>query len=228
MKIFVGIPSGRSYKPFWDSMDSFIPLISKVHEVEVYTLRNKTIAEARNLIVDRFLKSDKDYLLFLDDDHSGHSIEMLNALINAKHDVVAVKCYTKEFPYNSNLMEYSGVDHRALGLEEGQGNYRPIDNRFGYGYCDLVGFGMTLVSRETFSKIEEPYFSSKNNQKEDNYFCDKLVKKGIKPVGYFEDVLEHQGIGKYNAINLRNQGIEKIRAEVLKHNPEMTQMVLVT
>lgn len=218
--IFIGIPTVVKYQPFLDSMEKFIPLVEKEHEVEVYTLAGKTLAVARNTIVSRFLKSDKDYLLFLDDDHSGHSIEMLNSLldplINNGRLVCAIKCYAREFPYYSNLLQYKGDE-----LFDGNRKYSPIYDESGYLECDLVGFGMTLVSRETFKRISEPYFISKDNSKEDVYFCDKLVRSGSRPIGCFDYVLEHRGINKDNALELRNKGIE----ELLKIHPDMKVLV---
>lgn len=232
MKLFIGIPTSRHYKPFWDSMEIFIPLLEKEHELEIYTLANKSLAEARNTIVSRFLNSDKDYLLFLDDDHSGHSLEMFNALlnplINNNRNVCAIKCYTKFFPYNSTLLEYDNIYRGKLNLPKGIGNYRPIDDYEGYVECDLVGFGMTLISRETFSKIEEPYFSSKDNRREDNYFCEKLLLAGIKPIGCFDYILEHNGIGKHNASILRNQEMKILKETIIKHNPNIENIVLVS
>lgn len=231
-KIFIGIPTVRTYKPFWESLENFLIEANKEHTVEVYTVANKPLAEARNTIVSRFLNSDYEYLLFLDDDHTGHSMEMLNSLfdplINNDQYICAIKCYTKEFPYFSNLLEYSGVDPVQVGLPPERVKYRSIEDTNGYIHCDLVGFGMTLMKSQIFNKIDEPYFYAQNNGREDNYFCDKLVQSGIRPVGCFDHVLEHAGIGKHNALELRKKGIEKLRAELMKDNPNLQDIVLVS
>ena len=100
----------------------------------------------------------------------------------------------------------------------------PIEADRGYTYCDLVGFGMTLISRETFNKIEAPYFISDyriGQGREDNYFCEKLVRIGNKPVGCFDFTLEHNGIGRHNALILREQGM----VELKKKHPQMNVLV---
>lgn len=218
--IFIGIPSVRKYKPFVESMEVFIPSLIEKHTIEIYTVSNKSRAEARNSIVSRFLSSDKEYLLFLDDDHSGHKSDMVGALldplINNGRLVCAIKCYSREFPYFSNLAEYSGVN-----LEGGIGKYRPIDENKGYIECDLVGFGMTMIAREAFNRIKEPYFISNNNCREDNYFCEKLVLSGSRPIGCFDYLLEHDGINEFNSIELRNKGIEELKNK----NPDMKVLV---
>lgn len=228
MKIFLGIPSCRRYEPFWKSMEEFIPILSRQCDVIFCTVHNKTVAEARNMIVDMFLKSDADYLLFLDDDHRGHTLQMFNSLLdpllNNGSFMCGIKCRAKKFPYASNLLIYSKVDEEKLGIKKGCGKYMPINLHKGYAYCDLVGFGMTLISRETFNRIESPYFISDpevGQGREDNYFCDKLVKIGKYPVGCFDYTLEHQGIGFHNADILYEQGL----AELKKKYPDMKVLV---
>ena len=223
--IFIGIPTIKSYQPFWDSLSNFIFQIKDKYNYEIFKVENKPIAEARNEIVDNFLKSDKDYLLFLDDDHVGHSIEMLDSLLdpvqNNNSFMCGIKCYTKTFPYNSNICLYSYVDEEKLGIVKGSGKYVPMDLNEGYLYCDLIGFGMTLMTRDAFRIVNKPYFVSENNIREDNYFCDQLIKAGVQPVGCFNHTLEHNGIGSHNARTLRNEGLSKIREKY----PDMKVLV---
>lgn len=227
-KIFIGIPTSRDYEPFWSSFRNFRNQLQAIYEVEVCIVKDKSIAEARNEIASRYLKSDSDYLLFLDDDHSGHTIAMFEAILdpilNNNSCMCGIKCYTKGFPYSSTLCIYSksmGIDTKKLGLKEDEGQYVPIDSGRGYTYCDLVGFGMTLLTRTAFKVLKEPYFVSKDNRKEDNYFCDNLVKNGVQPVGCFDYVLEHNGIGSHNAYELREKGY----AELKKRHPDMKVLV---
>ncbi len=226
MKIFIGIPSARRYEPFWKSMETFIPELKQECEVEVCTVYDKPVAEARNIIASRFMDSDSDYLLFLDDDHSGHTLEMfdkiLDPLVNNNSYMCGVKCYTKTFPYSSNILIYSGIDEKKLGIPPGSGKYMPIYLDAGYMYVDLVGFGMTILNRMAFKIIKEPYFFSENVNgrmtREDNYFCDKLNKMGIKPVGYFGHTLEHNGIGEHNAPEMRREGYTRLKAQYPNHS----------
>lgn len=202
-KIFVGIPSVRNDQAFLESMNEFLPDIGKLHEVKALEVRDKKIDEARNFIVDEFLKSDSEYLLFLDDDHSGHTVEMLQTLLDINSYVSAIKCYSRFFPYLANLMDYSGSDDPRI-------KYKPKDVTVGIHPCDLVGFGMTLIKRATFDLLSRPYFVAINNGKEDNYFCDSLIKIGIKPMGCFDYTLPHQGIDQYNAEKMKKEGLDKI------------------
>ena|ERR1700741_2045840 len=225
MRIFIGIPSIRHYEPFWKSLDEFIPILKRMCDVHIEIVKNKGVAEARNEIVDKFLESEYDYLLFLDDDHVGHTLQMFNSILdpilNNGAMMCGIKCYTKLFPYFSNISVYSNVNEKELGIKEGSGKYIPVDLDKGYGYVDLVGFGMTIVSRETFKLMNKPYFICEYNKGEDNYFCDNLIKAGIRPVGCFEHVLTHEHIGRHNARILRERGM----AEIKEKYPDMKVMV---
>ena len=206
-------------------MDSFLPVLKRMCDLQVHIVKNKTIAEARNEISERFLESNSDYLLFLDDDHSGHTLQMFNSILdpmlNNGGSMCGIKCYTKLFPYFSNLSIYSNVNHKELGIKEGTGKYIPVDLDGGYGYVDLVGFGMTIVSRGTFSLMKKPYFVCQDNRGEDNYFCDNLIKAGVRPIGCFDYVLTHGDIGRHNARELQNKGYAELRQKY----PDMKALV---
>lgn len=223
--IFIGIPTSRIYKLFWESLSIFLPKLGEKYKYEVYTVSDKLLADARNEIAKKFLESDKDYLLFLDDDHSGHTLEMFEAILEPilknSSNMSGIRCFARGFPYPSNIQVYSKFDEKAAGLKEGQAKYIPVDLDKGYIYCDLIGFGMTLITRKAFELVGEPYFVGQDNMREDNYFCDKLVEKGIQPVGCFNYTLEHNGIGIHNALPLRNAGIATLKEKY----PDMKVLV---
>ena len=131
MRVFIGIPSVRRYEPFWKSMDEFILILKRMCDVEVCVIKGMKVAEARNTIVDMFLKSTCDYLLFCDDDHVGHTLQMFNAcldpILTNNACMCGIKCHSKTFPYASNLLMYSNVDEGKLGIKKGSGKYIPID-----------------------------------------------------------------------------------------------------
>ena len=202
-KILIGVPSSRYYQPFLESLPRFIEEISKEHTVSVCFVKDRKVDEARNEIVDFFLNTDFEYILFLDDDHSGHTKEMLDILLKQNTYFASILCYTRYFPYAGNLLFYSGY---------ADPNIKYADHSYTEGSreCDLAGFGMGLIRRDTFSKIDKPYFVADNNSHEDNYFCDKLIANGIHPVGVWDYVLTHNGIGKENVT-------EEYKKSILTH-----------
>lgn len=215
MKLNIGIPSARYYQPFWESISSFLVEAKKKYEIEVNVVRDLPIDQARTKIVESFLSGSADYLLFLDDDHEGHTIEMLNALVSVNTHVCAIKCHSRFFPYLPNVLYYSGFPNERVKYK-----YHEMGN--GFHESDLVGFGMTLIRRDTFDKFELPYFVGEDNRKEDNYFCDKLIKSGIRPVGCWDFTLSHQGIGSHNFQELKETQMKLIIEDLVKKNPGIT------
>src|SRR3990167_9370199 len=117
-------------------------------------------------------------------------------------------------------MDYSGVDNPEL-------KYEYKTNKSGYDFCDLVGFGMTILKRELFSKIDKPYFVCENNQREDNYFCDKLHSVGIKPMGCFDFTLTHDGIDESEAKRLQELEYSRLLEEIKIKYPQYVGKKLV-
>jgi len=205
--IFVGLPCTREYQPFRESLSIFLNKIKNDYNIEVFEIKYHMRDDARNIIVDEFLKSDKDYLLFLDDDHSGHTPEMLESLIKANTMVCSMKCYSRYYPYQITTIteDIKYHDNHSLYV---------LNKNKGYGECRFLGFGMALISRELFSRIEKPYFKcDKLGEREDNYFCEKLTLAGITPIGCFDYVLTHDGINDSNVLHRRQTGIRKFIKE---------------
>lgn len=221
MKLFIGIPSSRYYQPFWESLSLFLIKIKEKYNIEIMIVKDLPLDEARNRIVDLFLISDCDYLLFLDDDHEGHSIEMLDSLINVDTYVCAIKCHSRFFPFLPNLLYYSGIQDDRMKYE-----FRNHEN--GIHQHDLVGFGMTLIRRDTFSVIDKPYFVSDEGTQihEDNYFCDKLIKAGISPMGCWDHTLSHQGIDATNVTELKDKNMKAIIEDLVSKNPDIKDFSL--
>lgn len=223
MKILVGIPSIRQDPEFIRSMEDFLPKLQKKYEVKVIEVRNNLIAEARNIITDFFLESDNEYLLFLDDDHSGHMLEMFEAilkpLVENKEYICAMKCYTRVFPHMPNLMDYN--TDKLKNVDPERIRYKTKGLTSGYAYCNLVGFGMTLIKRGLFDLIKSPYFVGQDNWKEDNYFCDLIQSVGVRPIGCFDYVLTHNGVDDLNVEELNEAGLNKMFDGLKQTHPEI-------
>jgi len=223
INILIGIPSTRYRQDFLLSLSELILGLSSKYKIEAIEVRGKLIDEARNKIVDIFMSKDYEFLLFLDDDHSGHKVEMVDALLKPLVEnneyICAMKCYTRDFPHLPNLMNYAG-EKNPLGKDSIRGRYEAIGETKGYFYCNLVGFGMTLIHRSLFEKIVKPYFVGDYNQREDNYFCDKLQENGIKPVGCFDYTLTHDGVDESNVNRLNEEGTLKLKETIKKQWPE--------
>jgi hypothetical protein len=88
--------------------------------------------------------------------------------------------------------------------------YFQVEGTKGTYPCHFVGFGMTLIKREIFETLPRPFFKgNEKDEKEDNYFCDKLLSLGIYPYGCFDHTLPHCGITEDNVLEKRKFGAKE-------------------
>lgn len=195
-KILIGICSTREDKRFLESFRNFWNECNKKYVTYTIWQHDKFLPDAQNTIAEVFLAGDYDYLLFLDDDQWGHKVEMLDCLIEAKTNVATIKTYSRHYPYM--CAAWDRVGHNAM---------LPIENGEGYRECDLTGFPMTLISRETFKLLEEPYFrpleAEGRTWNSDVDFFDRLALKGVRPVACFQHCLNHDKITQENVFQYR-------------------------
>jgi hypothetical protein len=123
---------------------------------------------------------------------------MLEALVIIDAPVVAMQLYQRHYPYPNLLML------------EGQG----IDRECGYSDIDLTGFGMLLLRKEAFDRLQKPYFIAKNDGHNDwstdQLFFMRLKLNGVKMVGCWDYCLNHDGITKENVRQLRENNAPTI------------------
>lgn len=194
--ILICVPSTREYKPFLESYSKFLEEVKKKHTIIEFFVKNKKLVDVQNESVQKLLSGNFDYLLFLDDDHSGHTSDMLECLIGANTYMATIKTYIRHYPYMSALMRMNenGI---WVGIENGQG-YEDIDG---------CGFPMTLIRKDLFYRLEKPYFrefqDGTRNWSTDGEFCDRLRSIGIKPKGCFQYCLAHGDITEDNVRDMR-------------------------
>jgi len=194
--IYIGVCKTREFELFKESFKSFTDSICSKYSICQRIIHDEFLPDAQNKIVKSFIQSDYDYLLLLDDDQWGHTQEMLETLINANTYVATIKTYSRHYPYACALLNWTK-----------EGLTLPIENGEGYVECDLTGFPMTLISRETFNYLEQPYFrpheSCGRSWNSDVDFFKRLSEKGIKPVGCFQHTLNHDKVTAENVKQLR-------------------------
>lgn len=195
--IYIGVCKTRDDERFKESFRNFTDSICNKYSICQMVIKGEYLPDAQNKITRSFLNSDYDYLLLLDDDHWGHTKEMLETLINANTYVSTMKTYSRHYPYVTAAWNKVGNGF-LLSLENGQG----------YQECDLTGFPMTLISRSTFDILEEPYFrpleADGRTWNSDIDFFERLAIKGIKPVCCFQHSLNHDKITQANVLEYRN------------------------
>jgi hypothetical protein len=193
--VYVGVCKTRDDERFKKSLSQFTNQISEKYSVCMHVVRDTFLPDAQNKIANDFLVSNYDYLLLLDDDHWGHTPEMLDTLIGANAYMATIKSYSRHYPYSCCLMKR--IRNTYAGIENGEG----------YQEVDFTGFPMTLLRKDLFQVLEAPYFRAKveglRTWTTDEPFCKVLAEKGIKPIGCFQHTLPHGDITEENVRQLR-------------------------
>jgi hypothetical protein len=212
LRILIGIPKHHPTQEFLLSLSSFLSELQKQeqhYKVEVLEIENKTLVEAQNIIASHFLTNAFDFLLLVENDHSGYSVEMLKALLRANAEIVGMNYYSRHMPYYTCLMEqlpHTHINHR----------FGHIDQKSGYRRVDLTGWGMTLIKKSLFKKLDEPYFRLNKDGGEGCYatdvdFCDRLKKANVDIIGCFDYILNHRDITATNRLDKMIEGFEDIK-----------------
>ena len=176
IKVMVGVPIHRpiEFKVF----ESFMRMTNRrtnIH-LEFSMISSSLVYDAREYIANEFLKSDCDFLMFIDSDMTFHpqSIEFL-----VKHDkeFVTAKAFKRVKPYQPCF-------YTKVIIDEEKNEPPQLETPVGYGDGLLpiegAGLACALIKRSAFEKINAPYFFPLPHVGEDLTFCNKLKKAGVK------------------------------------------------
>lgn len=184
MRILIAIPTFESIYP--DTFKALWDMDKGEHEVAFEFVRGYDCATARNNIVTKFLESDADYLMMVDNDVTVPRDALLN-LISDDVDVVS-GYYVHRFKVNepsnkTNLckrgelnysMQFTG-DELAEMRERGEHLIRIHGG----------GMGCILIRKSVFQRISYPYYKWRDYGNgamlsEDLHFCEQCKHEGIK------------------------------------------------
>lgn len=174
MNIFVAVPMNRPVE--FRTFESFVRLanLRGVHSYMFGFTQNSLVYDARETLVDQFLKSPCDAIMFIDSDMVFHpqSVEILSY-----HDkpFITAKAFKRVSPYQPCF--YNKIEIQAdnqIYLES------PVEYPTGLMKIDGAGLACALIKREAFEQIEKPYFFPTPNLGEDLSFCLKLKNAGVE------------------------------------------------
>jgi hypothetical protein len=172
-KVMIGIPVHRAIE--FKVFESFIRMLNlrRDHEFEFCMVSNSLIYDAREYIANEFLKSQNEYLMFIDSDMTFHP-QSIDFLLRHQKEFVTAKAFKRVKPYQPCF--YTKVEYidNVPNLET------PV--QYGEGLLPIEGAGLAcaLISRTAFEKIQSPYFFPYPNVGEDLTFCLKLKEAGVK------------------------------------------------
>jgi uncharacterized membrane protein len=135
------------------------------------------ITIARRNLVEIFLKSDFDYIWWVDSDMK-FPIDAPIRLLKRNKEIVGVNYRRRRFP-NAN---FTGMSGSAGNFQE----FQTTDNSPAMELIDVLPHGCVLVKREVYEKIPQPHYlqefipSLNLEIGEDIFFCQQAQKSGYQ------------------------------------------------
>jgi hypothetical protein len=172
-KVMVGIPIHRpiEFKVF----ESFLRMTNLRNNIqlEYCMVSNSLIYDGREYIASEFMKSECEYLMFIDSDMTFHP-QSIEFLVRHNKEFVTAKAFKRVKPYQPCFYTKVEYNNDQPNLET------PI--QYGEGLLRIEGAGLAcaLIKRSAFEKIEKPYFFPYPNIGEDLTFCLKLKEAGVE------------------------------------------------
>lgn len=192
-RILIGITTAETVAH--ETMQSIYGLIIPENtETALSVVHAYNVADGRNKLVNIMLEQDYDYIFFVDND----IILPKNALI----DLYNMNWYFTAGTYPRKELKTLTEKNPFTTLynhdERNKEVYCPTFMRFNDFHADKLtqvdccGFGCTLIRRDLFNVIEQPYFFFAHEEApkpgiraeycigEDMYFCRKVIKSGLQ------------------------------------------------
>lgn len=172
-KIVIGVPSGDMvHADFAMCLCNLLAHSSKNGAFILGILNEKTslIPKGRHTIVEKALKHNVDYLLFLDSDMVFPS-DLLIELIKTDKDIIGCNYATRRPPFKLTCRNE---------------DFTFFDKREGVHEVGFIGTGALLIKTEVFNGMEHPYFNleweggDRGFDGEDYNFCKRMKADGHK------------------------------------------------
>lgn len=200
MKVLIEIPHTGSFP--WQFVHSFPLMMVTAMQNNInieYELRGHSLVyDAREGAAKYFLESDNDYLLFLDSDMMP-SRDMLLKLIEHDKPIVSALAFRRVPDYEPCIFK--------IVKDERVEMYRDYPK----GLIEVAGVGMacTLIKKEVFEKVPQPWFTP-GKLGEDLSFCRRANEAGIPIYCDTNLICKHVGsyeVGEEHYINAGGKSI---------------------
>ena len=175
IKIFLSIPTNRGIKGL--TVESILKMVAFKPELfngfNVAT-EGYTIAENRNCMVARAIRSGATHILMIDDDMIVPEDTAVK-LLSHKKDIVGITYHPRQMNTEAMIKKMS-TDKMTSVKDE----FEVLVE------CEGVGGGVLLINLEIFKNIDRPWFNWKVydtgmvKMGEDFYFCEKAREKGYQ------------------------------------------------
>ena len=204
IRILAGIATVNPDRRFIESVSRLFAHQKRYH-IDPLWVWDTPLVHAQNYMGIECVGGSYNYLLTLEDDHWGHTPQMLYDLVDAAVSVCAIGYPIRHYPFISSLMNWN----------ENRGLYEPATSDEKYAEVDLACFGMTLIRADVFQLLQFPYFNLNEKNPEtgatDENFCRRIKEFGVRPVGCFAHTLNHRHLTKDNINQIRGGAIVEYR-----------------
>jgi len=151
-RVSLGIPCYGAQEAKWwaHMMKNIVEITKHVELVDILVSDSMTTDHNRNLIADEFLKSDVEWLFWIDAD-TIVPIGGLERLLRTEKKMVSGLYYGKHFPHNPIAYEKYNNAYRTINSDNKKWEVGEIIE------VDSVGFGSMLTHRSIFEDIKKKY-----------------------------------------------------------------------
>jgi len=208
-KIAIGLPRGSDTQFAYEFMESLWKMCGRSPCQYKWLTSVHAHHIARNNIIKNFLKSECNYLLFIDSDMiwQPESLEQAYDLLQQKGvDLVTGIYFTKSEPFMPVIKKMdmaSGIFSVTLEWD---------NNPF---QVDGAGMGFMLIPRRVLEKMKDPYCSWDNGLSEDLNFCIKVRSQGNYKLWAHPGIkLGHYGKRTVTNLNFAMQHKDALKAWV--------------
>jgi len=143
----------------------------------------KPIQHSRNLIVREFLKTDREWLIMIDDDIVPH--RNILSLIGYDKDIIGlpVPIWKSEIVGDKRKTE---IGYMILDWVENESGYRQrkVEGNEGMIEVDAVGTGCIIINRRVLEKLDFPFKRTWNEDGTQNIGLDLMFCKMAKEIGF--------------------------------------------
>jgi len=194
-RVYIAIPTTGTIRV---ELMFFLLNLDKDYDVKIDHTNGGFIPDNRNLLVDRFLKSGYEWLLFIDSD-TLPPFDVLEMTKNGKDICSGIYFQWKKnklipLVYKNDKNDFH--DYYKVFNEVSEEEVVEVDG---------VGAGCLLIHRKVFKAIEKPYFLFEYDENglvalgEHFYFCRKAHEAGFKAWVDRSKVCSH-----YKMVNLKD------------------------
>ena len=171
-KVFIAIPTTGVMRT---ELTLFLLHLDEDYDTEVDFTFGGGLIHNRNLLVERFLMTEREWFLFIDSDVMP-PFNVLEMTKNGK-DICSGVYYQWQDKKLLPLVYKKECNHYRVFYDIDENNVVEVDG---------VGNGCLLINRKVFKAVKKPYFMNGYDKRgiatlsEDLFFCNKAQKAGFK------------------------------------------------